>query len=389
MRFKFFTIILISTLVSCGDRELKKETFYSDKIISYTVEELNIPINSDLNNDYPYSSLYLNGNSVYFIGFNAPNHKLDVFNLNQEKYEFSIYLETDGPNKVGDPWDFYVHNMDSIFYLDNSSNLHIIDRNARVLNSINLNKQNSRLAYKASPISFKLHYSQVGRNVYFNSYSIKHLPKKSQYYQEPIITWINLENEKLNSFPITFPESYSKDGFFLGETMEPNVTFFSDEIFYSFPAEHFFYKYDIKNKSTEKYWAESSNTANEAKLMPADDYQDLNKRIVHRIENPYFYPLLKDPYRNLYYRIHFGDIPHKVDDLGTQFNSMTEKPEFLMVFDSEFKVITEIRLPFNRLSAQSCFVTNEGLFFPNNHYLNPDLSEDYLSFLVYKFENNN
>lgn len=87
--------------------------------------------------------------------------------------------------------------------------------------------------------------------------------------------------------------------------------------------------------------------------------------------------------------IHSGGVSFQIDE--DEINTVSDKPIFLTVFDENFNILQEMKLPSKTYNALSMFVTKNGLHLPFSHYLNPDVDEEKLVFHVYKFkiESNN
>lgn len=392
MKNSFILIYLLISVSGCsGSKPELIETAYSNKSLEFNIDSLNIILTDELMHDYPYSSQYYDGKSHFFIGYNSSFHKLDIFNLSKRSYHYSLQLNHDGPSGVDSPWDFYIHNFDSIFYLTKRSNLILFNKSGKQVFNINLGRLEGKnvdeeiYGYKAHPIGFKLKYDKQYNRIFFNSYSLEHLPNKSEYYKTPFISFLDLESNKINTIPVVFPKIYLHTSSFLGEYFEPNVTFFQDLIIYSFAADPAIYTINLKNGQKMIYGGMSNKTSNSVSLLASKNYHEIEKRMVHLIENPYFYNIIPDIHRNIYYRLHSDGISFQKNE--SKFNSMSDKPEFLTVFDHEFKIIDEIELPLRMYNANSMFVTNEGLMIPFSHFQNPELDEKMLKFHIYKFKN--
>lgn len=379
-------LFIVFVFVSCIENKKDSIIISKDSTIklSYTIDTLSINLDGFLKHDYPYASHFENEKTNYFIGYNEISHKLDVFDLINKNYVTSIPIERDGPNGLDEPWDFYIHNLDSIFYLSKNGALVTLDMNGEVSKKANLSKINPYKGIKAHPISFKIYFDKERNRVYFNSYSYRYLPNEQGYYEEPFIAFYSFLDNKIHQLPLKFPDSYKKNNSYYGEYFEPNVFFKNDSIIYSFPAEPDFYIYDISSAKLGKFRAESKISSNMVEMLPSESYSDINLRMIHLIENPFFHLLIPDQHRKLYYRLHTSGIPFTTD--GQSFNYQADKNEFLMVFDEKLNVIQEIELPSKFYNTNSMFVGKEGLFIPYSHFLNPNLDEEKLQFHLFKFE---
>lgn len=356
----------------------------SEYNITYSIDSISIGLKDLLKHDYPYASNYEGEEEIFFMGYNENTHKLDAFDLNEKNHLFSITLERDGPNGLGEPWDFYIHNLDSIFYLSKNNQLGILDRHGAILKKINLARINSDIGFKAHPIYFKIKYDKSSKRVYFNSYSYQYLPNQSQYYEEPFIAYYSFSDNLIYQLPLKFTDSYKKISGYLGEYFEPNVIVQNDSIIYSFPAESDIYFFNLRNEKSLQFSVKSKTVHDKVPPLPSETYRDINARLIHLIENPYFYPLIPDPHRNLFYRLHTAGIPYSFD--GISYNYMSDKNEYLTVFDKDMNIIEELELPFKTYNTNSMFVTKEGLIFPFSHFQNPQIDEEKLQFHIYKFQ---
>lgn len=294
--------LLFLLLMGCTTRNESEsaKTLYSDKKISFGIDTLTIKLNKELNFDYPYSSRFFDGSETYFVGYNSGLHKSDFFSLDDLKYSFSTILENEGPYGVDDPWDFFIQCLDSIYYLGKNSGLALLDTSGKVLNVFKLEDSEGKYGFKANPITFKIFLNQEKNQMYLNSYSFNHLPNNPAYFKEPFVSFIDLGNSPIETMPIQFPKIYLEMNKILGEYMEPNVIFVENRIIYSFPADPSIYTYNLTTKAKEIFDGQSLHSNNSIEYMDSDDHHDIQKRIIHQIEN-------KIPTSITSYMIHSGN----------------------------------------------------------------------------------
>ncbi len=77
-------------------------------------------------------------------------------------------------------------------------------------------------------------------------------------------------------------------------------------IFCCFTGESNIYSFDLENSRTKIYGGRSSYT--ESLAAPLDRNATREEKSKHRAESVSYLNLRYDPYRDLYYRLHFGDI---------------------------------------------------------------------------------
>jgi|TARA_R100000365_G_C2745382_1_gene74227 hypothetical protein len=385
---QFARFFILISLVSCKNDAEQKSLI---KSIAYTVDTVRINLDKNQLYDYPRFSVFKTDSIDYFYGYNQSLHRLDIFSLTEGEFINSIPLNTDGPNAVDSPFDFFIYQPDSIFLYGRNYSLDIINDQGVVVakellplsrNSSGVGKQ--KVGYLSHSVHFKLYVDSASNSVFFHSYSMESILNKSVYYEVPILAELNLQTGKVKDYPFHFPDSYLLDGEYLGEYMNPNIVLSDSLIIFSFPNSPVVNVYDRKSGKLISRTIESGFSINTVKSLPSETYSEIHLRLNHLIENPYFYHTVFDPYRNLFYRTHRGEHPNPDLSLGNLNFSQTK--DYLTVMDHSLNLLQEIELPAHKYDALSFFVTKDGLYFPYTHYLNEDVTEDKLEFHVYKFQ---
>jgi len=361
--------------------------------LTYSIDTVSIGIKEFQLSDYSDYSIFTTDSLDYFYGYNKPLHRIDIFSLTDREYLKSISLNTDGPNAVGSPFDFFIHKPDSILFYGHNLSLDIINEQGAIIaknmlsGSRNItNEGREKFGYLSDPISFKLYYDSKTKSAFFHSYSLEAIPNQAQYYQLPILVEVNLKTMDVTDYPFQFPDSYLLNGQYLGEYMNPNIVVDDSLIIFSFPNSPEINAYDRKSKQLVSKRIESEFTKNTVKSMPSGTYSEMHLRLNHLIENPYFYKTVFDPFRKLFYRTHRGEHPNPDLILGNLNFSFTR--DYLTLLDENLNLLEEIELPAHKYDVLSFFVTKDGLYLPFSHYLNEEVREDKLVFHVYKFELN-
>lgn len=239
------------SLVSCRNADNENGLI---KSLTYSIDTVSIGVNEYQLVDYTYSSIFKTDSLDYLYGYNQPLHRIDIFSLSGKVFIKSIPLSTDGPNAVEPPFDFFVHNPDSIFYYGSNYSLDIITELGELVaknilpstrNVSGIGKQN--VGYLSNPILFKLYFDSKSSSVFFHSYSMESIPNKAEYYQAPILVEINLETGEAKDYPFHFPDSYLLEGEYLGEYMNPNIAMEDSLIIFSFPNSPVINVYDRKH----------------------------------------------------------------------------------------------------------------------------------------------
>jgi len=92
---------------------------------------------------------------------------------------------------------------------------------------------------------------------------------------------------------------------------------------------------------------------------------------------------MPDKWRNLVYRFKWNKPSVKNNERG-----FLDKQLSVEVFDQNLRFISEILLPDYKYQINNFFVNENGLYINVAHPKNPNLSDDFLSFHLYKFSNN-
>ena len=174
------------------------------------------------------------------------------------------------------------------------------------------------------------------------------------------------ESNKINTFELDasiVQPDISKD---YANMSEPNVSFNNECIIYNYPIESHIYTIDLANKTKKTFSADSRYTQNLAeKCSSSTDYSIWEK---HGFENPHFFDIMYLPEYEMFVRLHIDKIDF---DITKNLEKLAYKRDFyLMIFDKDFNIVCEKKLPSNRLSPYTGWtVTNDGIvFFVDNIY---------------------
>jgi hypothetical protein len=158
---------------------------------------------------------------------------------------------------------------------------------------------------------------------------------------------------------IDYPGFYYRYNWGWGNYREVFSHVQNNTILYSFPASHNVYRYDLKNKKVTEFCAGSSLIK---EIHPfADnkaDYEPSAKIDYTKYfwENPSYFKMIYDPYRNMYYRI--VGLPYEkydVKDIKTYRKKIS-----IVIFDENLKFLGETLLD-EKIETGMAFINQEGL----------------------------
>ncbi|MBO3699872.1 DUF4221 family protein [Fabibacter sp. E12] len=382
-------IILCSVVAFCscsnqnGEKYLLETTFSSQKNLVLEVDSISIDVGDYGLFYYPLSTTAEIQGTRFYFGWNHTTFSLDIVNLDKSEYYKSIKYEVNGPNGIGDVKGLSVVDFDSIFFLS-SQYLTLIDSNTNVTSKWGINEKNEFQGFSSQDHNLT---TEETFNIFFDNrtkklYARLHFPRfawcdtELGYYNENFIGELDLFNLSFRELNIGYPPEFRELSF--GFRDIPAVTFDpSGLINYTFSISSNIYQYSLETGKTSSFGGASDFTRNHADALQIEDCPDTPLGMKHNLLNVKFMHLLQDPYRKLYYRFHWGDVPeHRADG---RFNAYNDKPLFLTVFDDQLKKLMEMEVD-RKQGAAWCFVDEAGL-----HILKPRGSENVLGFNLYKF----
>jgi hypothetical protein len=377
----FFTAIITSLILflSCQDNAHKENTF---RKIAYDIDTLNISVDSTSENFYfTFHNFYKNSNE-FIAYYNGHRHSIDIANLDNQKLENIISLDKEGENAVIRPTSIFIISSDSIWIYSNYTQaLKLIDAHGRVLKSYNLSNIKTvqgNVGDLLADYNFPLQYDKHTGNLFFYNIYSGDIPKS---IASNVVATFNIRSAKLSLLPLGYSDYYISEKGEFGNFWNASLSIVDNKLIYNFQAESGIYTSDLLGNSQSSYKADSKFTKNQVSPYRANEDGER-----HGIENPTFFRVLYDPYRNLYYRFHWGGIPHK--DINGRINTFSDKPLFLMVLDENFNVLHEMKMPEQTYAVYTWFVSSKGLCINSGNAIlkNANQEEGKMVIHIYKFK---
>lgn len=383
-RFYIFSSSIVSFifLICCESKNYLEENAYSNiQNISVSYDNWDIRVDTTMLQSYAVKHLALLDSIEFLYCYNNANHSLDIFNLDIKSYDRRIKLSEDGPNGVGPIEGVYVQSYDSIF-LYSRGVLAIADRFGELKQTFNLFElgQNSDVGELTVNHRFKLQYDSEKGFVFF--YVVYDALTR---VERPAIAFLDIKDQKVSALPIYYSEYFQDQNGKLGYLNYLNASFLNgNSLTYNFEYESNIYEYNVATEKTKKFGGISENS-NGLVSPYKGDLEDHEAHVNHAIENPQYFDVVYDEYRDLYYRFHWKSTPLVV---GGKFQSFIDKEMFLIIFDPQFKIISEIEIPSYKYGAYSWLISNKGILIAKSHPLNSEATEDNLSLDIIKIEKN-
>lgn len=322
------------------------------------------------------------------ILYNQKIHTLQFYSIDKGLHFKTIELNKEGINSVEPVTGIYFINMDSIILTVNSPKrkLILIDSDANVKKKWEINdtlKFNNNLYDLYIYRNFDISYRRENKCV---TLSISpYLPVEDpRCYQYPYLIDYNLVSEKVESNYGQFP--FENNRVYLYSELPKHLLTDSFDIVH-FSGSHNLFFYDLLSKKLVKIIQVKSKylPENLKSIDPMILTEGLSeKEKEYYVSEGRYDKLLKDPYRNVYYRI----VKMPMDYLYPDGKAKWE-PDFLfsiMILDSEFKIIDEQALPAKTYNIYLSTVTKKGLLISMNNTNNNQIDEDHIYFRIFSLQ---
>jgi hypothetical protein len=381
MKITLLAVISLFCLLSCVDKKVQTKESYnlvaSDKQLLFALDPNTKTFILAL---FPFTD---ETGKEYLTFQNQDQNEILFYDMNSRKLEFKVKPAYEGPNGVGQVLGYYVHTTDSIFLTISGTNeIVLVNRNAEIKDKINYERaeDGTLLTDFCSISSVYQPIIMIDKEMYIMSGCNRWLEK------DPVAAVINLEDKTIHSLPYYYPSFPGADNKAKRAGIEEHLSrcfdgkhfvysFYFDETIYIASQDHDSIK-EVKVKS--KY-------IDKVRLL--DDYGNLT--ITDACENPNYGNLLFDKYRNVYYRIAYPETEIEKEVKGMELLQYGRKNFSIIILDKNFNIIGETLFPDYTYNSTVMFVREDGLYISDSHYLNPDYSDDQLSFKCFTLKKEN
>lgn len=348
MKNIILAILSIITLIACENDPAEKIISLSKEQVLELIDTIAIDINGDLMGEYLTWSI---SEDNYIVAYHHWLHKIDVFNLSNEKFSHSIRLENQGPNEVG-PLS-YVVKIKNEYFASSGSNYYRISPEGLVLDK--------RTFRELSVSKEGFSYSQNGPHT--ASFDYFSLDQEKYGFFQPIykfkenndidflayfmcfIDYINWESTYiLVNYPASFIESHS-NSIALGDA---NMIRYGSFLIFNFPSSNDVFELDTHTGNLKTH---SPNILNKKEMKidiseygvvsnSANSIEDAISWGNAQMLSPRFLPIKYDEINNVYYRMHKTKVDGLIENGANMFNASF----FLIKMDNQFNTLTQYEL---------------------------------------------
>lgn len=381
MKHIHINIILLQAILLLACAACKQDTSRprADYALNKSEKKVIYPLDSSTKTFIHTLQLYIDKNGEEYLTFqNQDQNKIIFYHFATGKLAFKLEPEMNGSNGTGLFYGYYIHNFDSIFLTNHFlPQITMIDKHKKVI---------EKLVY-GDPEDSNMLNAYYSITNYYNPLVITNHKLYLTYRCNrwaafnPVAAVIDMQTHVVRAFPSFiyphFPGADNKAKAFgveeyLSRCYDGNrfiYSFYFDEDLYVAPLEHDSIR---RVKTTSRYMK---------KVTIWDDYGRLT--LADIAGNPNYGNILYDPYREVYYRIVYPSTAINRELTDRQLMELLQygRTQFsILILDKDLKVIGETLFPENTYNSQLMFIRHDGLYISDSHPLNPEYSDDVLSF---------
>lgn len=328
---------------------------------------------------------YFNGDLYWW---NSDRETISVFDLKAKSLKNTIKIERDGPNGLGNPLGFFVHNSDSIYIPTMSFELSLINSKGEWIADYDYFKHSLMGDIAGSITRYSNMIQTDNKQLFFlNIPDLSHLKPNDLNTQSlekyPPILSFNKSNGEFEYLKFKVPSSILK----INDFIRFSKTASSNSLILLHEKSNLLFALDFNGLDFKEYLLQSDlikSFSNEYYHSPRmSSSVENNLRLAFKSSENF--GLAFDISKNLLYR--FGwpgeEIPNEEDPM--QFN--VTPPYFtISVYDgTEFTLLKEFKLPRNTYLAHHYFVDEKGLNLFPMHPENPEFNEDLMVIHTFDF----
>ena len=350
----------------------------------YKLELSNNDLHFDIddNTKYRFPSLFPYTDRTgkeYLTLMSHMNNEILFYDLLSGEYLFKVGLEKEGPDGVGIMMGYHIENLDNIYITSNLMGLSKIDTSGTKKQFIEYGETNN--GHYIVPNFTSSSYIYAPAVVHCGKIFITQYPYQSSKISDtPVSVYIDTITSSSEELPFRYPNIIA-DEEYMETVISTNFSreFDKKQFIYSFFMDEKIYVTDIDTNEENIISAPSKYIKKLNFIKYSDDREMVYKQL---LETSYYYNILYDKYRNVYYRFAIigSEISKNPDysffDIYTNgFISFS-----VIILDENFNIIGETLFPKYTYNPTIAFVHKNGLYISDSHILNPSFDENTLSF---------
>lgn len=382
--FRLLSIIASLSISFYACRNHEENNNNEDIFQLSKVGTLKLPLDSLAPNSGYHSKLWIDDKGKEWLyAIYARCKRVPVYDLTMGKIDKFISSKKEGPDGVGRILNAEIYNPDSILILPVSRiRLYLINSLGKKLFTYNLivgrRKEKSWLPSGSAQVP-----TLYKEDFYYSFTPDLDMVRRKYELQVPIFAHTVTNDSVARLLGVRYPGSLSETS--ENETFTPEYIIVSyviqdEKLVYTVPAVDTLYTFDFTTKKKKGYPAPSKFSEREFKTLSTNE---ITPNLIYRqnYEGTFYYRILYDKYRKVYYRIIL--LPMEAPKNILNHNTFQAKPFSIQVFDTAFNIIGETLFSKDRFKSNDYFIGKKGLYISNNNAENPDYNEDSLNYSIY------
>lgn len=310
---------------------------------------------------------------IVMQNYSMQNRSNAFYFYDKDSRELAFKMEPDreGPNGVGRILGCYIQDWDSV-YLSSLHEPEIIrvNRDCHIQKRISYEKTSDGTRLYECPFCNFNQPVLNGRDLYIYSTPNRLIEK------DYVSAVVNLDTKEIRALPFVYPDYAGSSVKLKRYGMEGNFSrsFDGEKFVYSFVYDESLFVANIAHDTVRKVLAKSDY------ISQVQLPDELTAQAIDFCQNALYGKLVYDPYRELYYRIAY---PSTTIEKGVRPMELIEygrKNFSIIILDKELNKVGETLLPDYTYNSNLLLILPDGLYLSDSHYMNPDFSDDWLSF---------
>jgi hypothetical protein len=339
LKYLSYSVFALLVLVGC-------EKYPSGTIISVSKEEvielmdtIAIDIDADLMGQYVAWSI---SDDNCFVAYHHSLHKIDVFNLSDQKFSYSIRLDNQGPHAVvplGDVVkiknEFFV--ISGLYYYRISPDGFVVDK--KIYSDLNISKEGYFSSQRGPRMMGYSYFSFDREQGGFFQPIYKYMEDGVLDFSAYFMSFIDYTTWESTYVPVYYPalflEAHTKS-IALGDA---NMIRTGSSLIFNFPCANEVFEYNTLSKNLKAYTPEILNK--EEMMIDIREYGDdmLSQTNAQMLSSRYL-PVKYDKKNNVYYRLHKSKVEGRFENGANMFDASF----FLIKMDSNFNMLAQYNL---------------------------------------------
>ena len=390
---KLYAIFIIFTLlISCAqspgtDDAVDEMPFNENEFRNFVATDtLSIELDSITAPEQYYTKLIEADSDIYYTFFNENAYALQGYSLNTNDLCLKINNKKKGPNALTNPYRFYFHNFDSIFFINcDAAVIQIFDSTGTKFYDETISFKDTLREYAPTLDNFyEFTYNRETKTIGFWIHPLSPSYENHKYWEGSRSVNYSIKKQRvLNTFG-QFPKSYYyNNGIYEGFEYINSYAIPGYRVLYfhnSSEIQIYDHKGIIKRKL--KVPEELDGDFGPPIMKVGQGRPSFERIQQHMTESNYCARMFSNPSGTLHYRVVKLPVSYYLPNNKTR--NFHDRPFKIIILDENFKVISYKEFKGNHYDFYQSFAVNNKFYISMNNPLNSFSDENRLLFQVFE-----